>query len=64
MIFVASCSSVQNSAEAYCDITKESYAKHAEALVEVKNEEAIYTGVLVIRQRDAFCNGHFLETGD
>lgn len=58
MLFVASCFGVQNTAELYCKVSEEAFAEHAGALAKVENEEAIYTGVFLIRQRDAFCNGH------
>ena len=61
MIFVMSCSNVQNTAELYCEVSEEAFAEHAGALAKVENEEAIYTGVFLIRQRDAFCNGHLTD---
>jgi len=63
MSCVSGCVTVEGSLEAYCDATATSTARHAEALSKVTGTgatEAIHTGVILIRQRDAACNGHLL----
>ena len=54
--FVTGCVSAGGSLEAYCLSSEAAVAQHARALAEDASDEAVKTGDLVIRQRDAACS--------
>ena len=55
MLSVTGCVSAGGSLEAYCLSSEAAVAQHARALAEDGSDEAVRTGDLVIRQRDAAC---------
>ena len=53
--FVTGCVSAGGSLEAFCIASEAAVAEHARALAEDGSDEAVRTGDLVIRKRDAVC---------
>ena len=55
MLSVTGCVSAGGSLEAFCIASEAAVAEHARALAEDGSDEAVRTGDLVIRKRDAVC---------